>query len=176
MNIKDQLAVVETMKNRARSTEELRSLIATELTLRHVQQEDQNGDPYVYACEIMEQEQAERAKRGVEIGTQGSLCDGIAWVYGRLRELEEAQKPKKPKPKKPKKKMLLLWHHGAPPGRGVFRVKCDGPNPNAGYRHWDGTRWHAWSSTHRGAGQLAANPKIRKAQIKRPVMYATREK
>ena len=167
MSIKDQIAVVETMKNRARSPEELRSMLAIERTLHRVQQEEQDGDPYVYACEIMEQEQAERAKRGVEIGTQGSLCDGIAWVYGRLRELEEAQKPKKAR---------LLWHHGAPPRRGVFRVKCDGPNPNAGYRHWDGTRWHAWSPTHRGAGQLAANPKIRKAQIKRPVMYATKVK
>jgi len=45
-------------------------------------------DPYTYACELMEQAQKERANRGVEIGTQGSLCDGIAWIYDHARKLE----------------------------------------------------------------------------------------
>lgn len=73
-------------------------------------------------------------------------------------------------------KTTLLWHHGVPAKRGVYPVKCDGPNPNKGFRHWDGTRWGAWSRTHRGAAQLAADPTIRKAQIIRPVLYATRGK
>jgi hypothetical protein len=50
--------------------------------------DDDEADAYRHACEIMEQFQAERAKRGVEIGTQGSLCDGIAWLYQKLEELE----------------------------------------------------------------------------------------
>jgi hypothetical protein len=49
---------------------------------------DGEDDAYNHACELMEQFQAERAKRGVEIGTQGSLCDGIAWLYTKLQELE----------------------------------------------------------------------------------------
>ena len=49
---------------------------------------EEEDDPYNYACEIMEKEQLERSKRGVEIGTEGSLCDGIAWLYDRLKKLE----------------------------------------------------------------------------------------
>lgn len=47
------------------------------------------SDAYHYACEIMEEGQRERAKRGVEIGTEGSLCDGVAWLFARIKELEE---------------------------------------------------------------------------------------
>lgn len=45
-------------------------------------------DAYNYACELMEQGWKERAKRGVEIGTEGSLCDGIAWIFDRMKKLE----------------------------------------------------------------------------------------
>lgn len=51
---------------------------------------DLAADAYVQACEIMELHQAKRAKRGVEIGTEGSLCDGIEWLYARLEKLERA--------------------------------------------------------------------------------------
>jgi hypothetical protein len=47
-------------------------------------------DAYSYACDLMEQGWKERAKRGVEIGTQGSLCDGIAWIFDQMKKLEAA--------------------------------------------------------------------------------------
>lgn len=50
-------------------------------------------DAYLVACEIMEEHQRERAMAGKEVGTTGSLCDGIAWLYDRIATLEsEAQK------------------------------------------------------------------------------------
>ena len=45
---------------------------------------------YDAACEAMEGHQKERAKLGKEIGCQGSLIDGIAWIYQRLAELEKS--------------------------------------------------------------------------------------
>jgi hypothetical protein len=50
----------------------------------------QGADAYNHACDVMERWQAERAAAGKEVGTTGSLCDGIAWLYGRLDELEAA--------------------------------------------------------------------------------------
>jgi hypothetical protein len=41
----------------------------------------------------MERWQAARAAAGKEVGTAGSLCDGMAWLYGRLDEHEAALKP-----------------------------------------------------------------------------------
>jgi hypothetical protein len=51
------------------------------------------ADAYGYACELMEEGWLERARRGVEIGTQGSLCDGIAWIFERLKQLESTPAP-----------------------------------------------------------------------------------
>jgi hypothetical protein len=48
----------------------------------------QGADAYNYACEIMETWQEERFKAGKEIGTQGSLCDGICWLYQYVDDLE----------------------------------------------------------------------------------------
>lgn len=45
---------------------------------------------YDAACEAIEAHQKERAKLGKEIGCQGSLIDGIAWIYQRLAELEKS--------------------------------------------------------------------------------------
>lgn len=45
---------------------------------------------YDAACEAMEGHHKERAKLGKEIGCQGSLIDGIAWIYQRLAELEKS--------------------------------------------------------------------------------------
>lgn len=50
----------------------------------------QAADAYSYACEIMEQHQAKRVNAGKDPGTIGSLCDGIAWLYERIQELEDA--------------------------------------------------------------------------------------
>ncbi|MBP5055329.1 hypothetical protein [Pseudomonas chlororaphis] len=54
---------------------------------RHLRDDDLFYDA---ACEAMEGHQKERAKRGKEIGCQGSLIDGIAWLYQRLAELEKS--------------------------------------------------------------------------------------
>ena len=48
----------------------------------------QGADAYNYACERMETYQEARAVAGKEIGTQGSLCDGLEWVYSRLDSIE----------------------------------------------------------------------------------------
>lgn len=44
----------------------------------------QGADAYNHACNEMERWQAKRRKEGKEVGTEGSLCDGMAWVYGHL--------------------------------------------------------------------------------------------
>lgn len=48
----------------------------------------QGADAYNHACEVMEHWQAEREKLGKVVGTTGSLCDGIAWLYNHIDELE----------------------------------------------------------------------------------------
>lgn len=53
--------------------------------------ENVEADAYNIACELMEEGWRERAKRGVEIGTQGSLCDGISWIFDRVKKLEAAK-------------------------------------------------------------------------------------
>lgn len=45
-------------------------------------------DAYFHACSGMKHWQAKRAKAGKEIGTEGSLCDGIAWLFDRIEKLE----------------------------------------------------------------------------------------
>lgn len=50
----------------------------------------QGADVYHHACEEMERYQAKRAKARKEIGTQGSLCDGLSWVYHALDAAEAA--------------------------------------------------------------------------------------
>ncbi len=72
------------------------------------------------------------------------------------------------------KKPTVLWHHGNPPKRGVYPVKCDGPNPNRGYRYWDGERWHAHATSHTGAHRIGLDPKVRVRPLTRPVLYATK--
>ena len=47
------------------------------------------ADAYNHACSEMEAWQAKRCKAGKRIGTQGSLCDGMAWVYDRLSTSED---------------------------------------------------------------------------------------
>ena len=48
----------------------------------------QGADAYNHACSEMERWQHQRWKAGKEVGTTGSLCDGISWLYGRIDELE----------------------------------------------------------------------------------------
>lgn len=56
----------------------------------------QGADAYNHACEVLEHWQAKRAADGKEVGTTGSLCDGMAWLYERLDKLEAALKPEGP--------------------------------------------------------------------------------
>ena len=49
---------------------------------------ESGAEAYDIACEEMEAWQEKRRKAGKEIGTQGSLVDGIGWLYERLDELE----------------------------------------------------------------------------------------
>lgn len=58
------------------------------LELERIAELEPQADAYNFACEDMEKFQRERFEAGKEVGTQGSLCDGMAWVYGRLSELE----------------------------------------------------------------------------------------
>lgn len=48
----------------------------------------QGADAYSHACSEMEAWQAKRRKAGKEVGTEGSLCDGMGWVYERLAATE----------------------------------------------------------------------------------------
>jgi hypothetical protein len=56
------------------------------------QADDENieADAYMAACDEMELWQKKRAKAGLEIGTEGSLVDGIGWLYGYIEKLEAA--------------------------------------------------------------------------------------
>ena len=46
------------------------------------------ADAYNHACDEMERWQKDRAEAGKEIGTEGSLCDGIAWLYKHVAGVE----------------------------------------------------------------------------------------
>jgi hypothetical protein len=48
----------------------------------------QGADAYHHACECLEAYQDVRRTKGKEVGTTGSLCDGMEWVYARLDETE----------------------------------------------------------------------------------------
>ena len=52
------------------------------------QPENVAEDAYNHACEEMKRWQRERRKSGKEVGTTGSLCDGIAWLYQYVDSLE----------------------------------------------------------------------------------------
>lgn len=62
------------------------------------------------------------------------------------------------------------WERGAPPKPGSYRVRCEGPSPNTGYRYWTGERWgvlcrsRAWCSKDMGTYG-------RKVTLKRAVLW-----
>ena len=49
----------------------------------------QGADAYNHACSEMERWQQKRFAAGKDAGCEGSLCDGMAWLYGHIDELEE---------------------------------------------------------------------------------------
>lgn len=63
----------------------------------------------------------------------------------------------------------MVWKSGEPRKKGVYRVKCDGPSPNAGYRYWNGERWGCLCSTYSYANQKRDSS--RKSRINRPVLW-----
>ena len=48
----------------------------------------QGADAYNHACSEMERWQQKRVAAGKDAGCEGSLCDGMAWLYGHIDELE----------------------------------------------------------------------------------------
>lgn len=71
--------------------QEIESLKAKNLELERVCDATyvtQGADAYNHACYMMEQYQAEREAARKEVGTEGSLCDGISWLYTRIASLE----------------------------------------------------------------------------------------
>lgn len=58
----------------------------------------QGADAYNKACSEMERWQAERVSKGKDPGTQGSLCDGMSWLYERIADLEAKLEEKEQKP------------------------------------------------------------------------------
>ena len=48
------------------------------------------ADAYDIACDDLEQYQQSRIASGKHPGTVRSLCDGMAWAYNRINDLESA--------------------------------------------------------------------------------------
>jgi len=46
------------------------------------------ADAYHHACSELERFQRARKKAGKEVGTEGSLCDAMSWLYGQLESVE----------------------------------------------------------------------------------------
>lgn len=46
------------------------------------------ADAYNHACDEMERFQDQRRKAGKEVGTERSLCDGMAWLYQHVSDVE----------------------------------------------------------------------------------------
>ena len=51
----------------------------------------QGADAYNHACDEMERWQEQRKLAGKDPGTEGSLCDGISWLYSYIDKLEARQ-------------------------------------------------------------------------------------
>jgi hypothetical protein len=72
-----------------------RRALTAEAALAHQPAQEQaeniEADAYMFACDEMERWQKKRAKAGLEIGTEGSLVDGIGWLYAYIEKLEAAQ-------------------------------------------------------------------------------------
>lgn len=65
----------------------------------------------------------------------------------------------------------LIWNEGAPPKRGAYRVKSDGPSANVGYRYWFGAHWGPLCSRRKYATE---DSQSRKTPLKYPVMWASK--
>jgi len=63
----------------------------------------------------------------------------------------------------------IIYQAGTPPKRGVYPVKSDGPNPNPGYRYWNGRYWGCIASTFAWARERGDTG--RRSQLKYPVLW-----
>jgi hypothetical protein len=68
-------------------------------------------------------------------------------------------------------KKTIKWNAGAPPRRGVYKSRSDGPSPNVGYRYWDGKRWGMLWTTHALAQEMKCDG--RRSRLTYPVLWAS---
>lgn len=64
----------------------------------------------------------------------------------------------------------IIWNAGDPPKRGPYRVKCEGPNANAGYRYWFGDHWGVLCQKRSSAN---AKNESRRVTLQRPVLWGS---
>ncbi|MDR0216121.1 MAG: hypothetical protein LBJ15_19285 [Comamonas sp.] len=95
------------------------------------------AEAYDIACEEMEAYQRKRALAGKEIGTTHSLIDGMAWVYGRMDELEAAQTQRAPLTDE----QVFAAAEGTLPGKAHRLIHEDSPAYAAQCGMEPGTRW-----------------------------------
>jgi len=62
------------------------------------------------------------------------------------------------------------WERGAPPKPGAYRVRCEGPSPNTGYRYWTGERWGCLCQTRAYCIKSKGTDR-RKVTLKRAVLW-----
>ncbi len=67
------------------------NIIAQQLTDAELENLRIKADAYDIACDDLERFQQSRVAAGKAPGTEGSLCDGMAWAYSRIGELEAKQ-------------------------------------------------------------------------------------
>jgi len=67
----------------------------------------------------------------------------------------------------------VIWNAGAPPKRGAYRVKSDGPSANVGWRYWHGARWSGLSSTRAWCIKASKDGPGRNSRIIYPIMWAS---
>lgn len=85
--IKKAIAVIEDAESAA--TAPLLARIAELEKLCDETYVKQGADAYNNACDEMERWQKQRKADGKEVGTTGSLCDGIAWLYLHVSKLDQ---------------------------------------------------------------------------------------
>lgn len=63
----------------------------------------------------------------------------------------------------------MTWMKGNPPKVGTYTVKCDGPNPNKGFRYWNGEIWGNLCGRYQYAQEIKCSG--RRSQLKREVLW-----
>lgn len=71
-------------------------------------------------------------------------------------------------------KAAVVWNAGAPPKRGAYRVKSEGPSANTGYRYWNGERWSPLASTRKAAITWGKPGNHRKTPTRYAILWASK--